>query len=224
MKKHFTLIELLVVIAIIAILAAMLLPALSAARERARVAGCINKLKQIAMVEFMYANDNKDWRPYTALLDNDWSNDLIYAVNMTESNRPPDLLIHNGYFSGHPPKTLDALKNEVERYLGCPTDSTFVGTLNKNGALQMSYAYFTCRSRLTVAGKLLDSNAIVGRGGPDTVMYSDFAGTKEFINHEMLYNTNHLGGHVSSTNVNKEMKDNFADNWWLHRYYAEPGL
>ncbi|MFA6717060.1 MAG: prepilin-type N-terminal cleavage/methylation domain-containing protein [Victivallaceae bacterium] len=83
--KNFTLIELLVVIAIIAILAAILLPALNNARAKGKEIVCVNNLKQFSTVNMLYVADWDGWLPYSVEDNKLWDYLLMPYLNYPQA-------------------------------------------------------------------------------------------------------------------------------------------
>ncbi len=116
-ERAFTLIELLVVIAIIAILAGMLLPALSSAKEKAIRAQCVSNYRQLGLGITMYANDNNDSMPHPG-----WGNDYpcwLYTAIGGVIPLPNQTNIEKSYGTG---QIWPQVKNDKVYF--CPKDKT----------------------------------------------------------------------------------------------------
>jgi prepilin-type N-terminal cleavage/methylation domain-containing protein/prepilin-type processing-associated H-X9-DG protein len=126
-RAGFTLVELLVVIGIIAVLVAILLPALTKAREQAKRIQCMSNQRQIATAFVMYCHENKDWFPSPAVFGGPSATALGYGNQPAPAGYPADWIgWPEDWIVWRGKTTSDPLRGAIVKYLGNPSSGAIM--------------------------------------------------------------------------------------------------
>ena len=238
MQQRFTLIELLVVIAIIAILAAMLMPALEKARKSAREAVCISQLKQNGLAHHLYKNDNDGYFPgFGGKLVDRVSGSRVYLKTRTSNphshtslytftDGPATAVYFGNYLGGsvgdnQPERTptafcplADWTDHPRPWHWTHPAHTYYPNLRPFNSRGAAGYNYFTGRKIHETRG------GSVYQGGSADTIHPHHDG-REILMTDMMYQTNGAGSHAPT---DTEWSSSAAPWFNPHSLYSARGI
>jgi prepilin-type N-terminal cleavage/methylation domain-containing protein/prepilin-type processing-associated H-X9-DG protein len=242
-ESGFSLTELLVVLAIIAVLAALLIPALIKAREQSQASVCKNNMRQLGFAMILYADDNSDVLPWPGDVDRNWQPDWVFGgqPNTFPNNplkwRNPDFGLHaeSGsiftYATGYP-RVLPHRDEFAEsfRLYRCPGTGPLGDALRVNFSMNQELDPTAGLAQTAPAGvKISDvlgpsQKILLVNEDPEAMRNASFkpdgaALSGQFILHEDRVNVGFIDGHLEAMR-HRKVREIQTDG--LQRAYFDP--